>query len=97
MRSSQATAVKKAVATWAASPSDTELGFPVCKSGYRPFDLVTGERLYGCVRHHKVRLGRIEANNGYMRPGWIPFDQWPAPSNLSTLDALTDDCCEQAS
>lgn len=74
----QAAAVAAAVATWAA-PGCSELPFPVCKKGYRPWDPVTGRQLFGCGRHSGIREQRMAAAGGYTRPGWASFNQWPAP------------------
>jgi hypothetical protein len=54
----------------------TELDFPVCKSGYRPYDPVTGDTMYGCPRHHPLRLERLIKARWQPRPGWAAFDQW---------------------
>ena len=56
----QGPAVMEAVAAWSSDPTKTELDFPVCKSGYRPFDPMSGKRLYGCSRHHKLRRQRLK-------------------------------------
>jgi hypothetical protein len=66
----------------------TELGFAVCKRGYKPFD-ENGERMYGCGKHSELRLesmrqkppkgssvGCLTAEGLYARPGWQAFDQW---------------------
>ena len=82
----QATAVASAVATWAA-PGCSELPFPVCKTGYRPWDPETGEQLFGCSRHSAIRAARIRSGGGYTRPGWASFDQWPAPDGKQAAAA----------
>ena len=69
----------------AGTAGGTELGFPVCKRGYRPF-AEDGSRRYGCLKHHELRLenmrqpppkGAKRSEDGlYHRPGWEKFDQW---------------------
>jgi hypothetical protein len=90
----QASAVAAALAIWAA-PGLTELPFPVCKTGYRPFDPVTGRQLFGCGRHSSIREERMAASNGYTRPGWESFCQWQRPDDALTITAApasaTDD------
>ena len=59
----------------------TELDFPVCKSGYRPYDPVTGLSLYGCPRHHPQRMERLIKAEWRLREGWARFDQWEENSD----------------
>lgn len=73
----QGAAVAEAVAFWG-GPGCTELPFPVCKTGHRPWDLTTGAKMYGCARHSGERKRRIDAAGGHLRPGWESFDQWGA-------------------
>jgi len=88
-RTEQGRAVKEAVARWGAGGAHTELHFPVCKSGYRPYQLVqdtaTGslvrEKLLACPRHHHQRRASIQVNGWNMRPGWASFDQWEVPTD----------------
>jgi hypothetical protein len=70
----QGAAVAAAVLHWG-GPGCTELPFPVCKTGYKPFDPVTGAKMFGCARHSAERKSRIKAAG--LRPGWASFDQWP--------------------
>ena len=55
----QGEAVVEAMKKWgegeAGTAGGTELGFAVCKRGYKPFG-DDGERMYGCGRHHNMRL-----------------------------------------
>jgi|TARA_B110000977_G_scaffold64834_1_gene88252 hypothetical protein len=86
----QGTAVVAAMRTWgegeAGTAGGTELGFPVCKRGFKPFS-EDGEPLFGCAKHGKSRFaamslpppegGAVDGKTGlYLRPGWEPFDQW---------------------
>lgn len=85
----QGEAVVAAMKQWgegkAGTAGGTELGFPVCKRGYRPF-AEDGGRRYGCLKHHELRLenmrqpppkGAKRSEDGlYHRPGWEKFDQW---------------------
>jgi len=84
MLTQQGLAVKQAVARWSTDPSKTELDFPVCKSGYRPHDVTTGEPLYGCPRHHAARRARLQESGWRGRPGWEAFHQWEAVPVAST-------------
>ena len=69
----------------AGTAGGTELGFPVCKRGFRPFG-EDGERLFGCAKHNAARVeamsrkpprgSPVEDDGRYLRPGWEPFDQW---------------------
>lgn len=70
----QGLAVAAAVSYWG-GPACTELPWPVCKTGYKPFDPVSGAQLFGCPRHSGERKRRILAAG--LRPGWASFDQWP--------------------
>ena len=70
----QGAAVAAAVARWGGAGC-SELPFPVCKTGYRPWDPASGAKMYGCPRHSGERKRRIDAAG--MRPGWASFDQWP--------------------
>ena len=70
-------------------PTCTELPFPVCKTGYRPFD-AQGNRLYGCSRHSELRAQRIAKAGGALRPGWQSFTHpaWdPAAESTDSEDA----------
>ena len=81
--------LKRAMKKWgegeAGTAGGTELGFAVCKRGYRPFG-EDGSRRYGCLKHHEMRLenmrkppprGAKRSEDGlYHRPGWERFDQW---------------------
>ncbi len=85
----QGEAVVAAMKKWgegeAGTAGGTELGFAVCKRGYRPFG-EDGSRRYGCLKHHEMRLenmrkppprGAKRSEDGlYHRPGWESFDQW---------------------
>ena len=90
----QGDAVLAAMKKWgeneAGTAGGTELGFAVCKRGYRPFG-EDGERRFGCVKHSARRLEAIrrapprgsgaaaapDPETGlYHRPGWERFDQW---------------------
>ena len=55
----QGDAVLAAMKKWgeneAGTAGGTELGFAVCKRGYRPFG-EDGERRFGCVKHSARRL-----------------------------------------
>jgi hypothetical protein len=63
------------------------IGIPVCKKKYKPFDFtiqrrneMTGEveirvvRMYGCHAHSNIRKAVIERHGE--RKGWEPFGQW---------------------
>ena len=79
----QGEAVVAAMKKWgegeAGTAGGTELGFAVCKRGYRPFG-EDGSRRYGCLKHHEMRLenmrkppprGAKRSEDGlYHRPGW---------------------------
>lgn len=85
----QGAAVVAAMRKWgeneAGTAGGTELGFPVCKRGFKPF-AEDGERLFGCAKHNAARVeamaskpprGAVTDPEGrYLRPGWEPFDQW---------------------
>jgi hypothetical protein len=90
----QGDAVLAAMKKWgeneAGTAGGTELGFAVCKRGYRPFG-EDGERRFGCVKHSARRLEAMrrappcgsgaaaapDPETGlYHRPGWERFDQW---------------------
>jgi|APGre2960657444_1045066.scaffolds.fasta_scaffold00708_9 hypothetical protein len=88
----QALAVASAVAFWG-GPGVTELPFPVCKTGHRPRDAATGEKLYGCVRHSEMRRKRMEGAGGYTRPGWASFDQWDREEQLLLTAAPAEEGC----
>jgi hypothetical protein len=59
----QGEAVVEAMRKWgegeAGTAGGTELGFAVCKRGYKPFG-EDGERMYGCARHTHLRLEAME-------------------------------------
>jgi hypothetical protein len=69
----------------AGTAGGTELGFPVCKRGFKPF-AEDGERLFGCAKHNAARVEAMaskpprgaacDPEGRYLRPGWEPFDQW---------------------
>ena len=85
----QGAAVVAAMRKWgeneAGTAGGTELGFPVCKRGFKPFG-EDGERLFGCAKHNAARVEAMaskppkgsvsDADGRYLRPGWEPFDQW---------------------
>lgn len=87
----QGQAVVDAMKKWgegeAGVAGGTELGFAVCKRGYKPFG-EDGERMYGCGKHSHMRLeamqqvpkkrGKVGGSDDdlYYRPGWERFDQW---------------------
>lgn len=85
----QGAAVVAAMRKWgeneAGTVGGTELGFPVCKRGYKPFG-EDGEQLFGCAKHNAARVAAMaskppkgstsDPNGRYLRPGWEPFDQW---------------------
>ena len=52
-------AMKKWGETEAGMAGGTELGFAVCKRGFRPFG-EDGEGLYGCARHTHMRLEAMQ-------------------------------------
>jgi hypothetical protein len=85
----QGAAVVAAMRKWgeneAGTAGGTELGFPVCKRGFKPFG-EDGERLFGCAKHNAARVEAMaskpprgastDPEGRYLRPGWEPFDQW---------------------
>jgi hypothetical protein len=85
----QGAAVVAAMRKWgeneAGTAGGTELGFPVCKRGFKPF-AEDGERLFGCAKHNAARVlamaskpprgAACDPEGRYLRPGWEPFDQW---------------------
>ena len=85
----QGAAVVAAMRKWgeneAGTAVGTELGFPVCKRGFKPF-AEDGERLFGCAKHNAARVEAMaskpprgaacDPEGRYLRPGWEPFDQW---------------------
>lgn len=85
----QAEAIRKAALLWGGH-RNSELGIPVCKTGYRPFNKVSGKRMYGCTEHSHVRQGRIEAHGGYLRPGWESFLQWGGAAAPECSDGAAD-------
>lgn len=62
------------------------IGIPVCKKKYRPFDFrmtrknkmggveISVVRMYGCSAHSHLRKAAIEKHGE--RKGWEPFGQW---------------------
>ena len=71
----QSRAQAAACRRWGAGPPGRELiAHPVCKGKYKPFDK-SGERMYGCFRHHAIRKRRIA--KGGVRAEWVSFEQWP--------------------
>ena len=78
-------AMKKWGENEAGTAGGTELGFPVCKRGFKPFG-EDGEVLFGCGKHNAARYaamsqkppkgGQVNEKGLYLRPGWEPFDQW---------------------
>lgn len=87
MQSQQGSAVKDAVSTWSIEHGQTELDLPVCKSSYRPYDPATGKRMYGCPRHHPMRLERLIKAQWAPRPGWAAFDQWEPKQTTKPKEA----------
>ena len=97
---SQGEAVVAAMKKWgeneAGTAGGTELGFPVCKRGYKPFG-EDGARMYGCAKHSNLRLeamrskppeGATADTDGlYHRPGWERFDQWVRGEKPQTSSA----------
>jgi hypothetical protein len=59
----QGAAVVEAMNVWgegeAGTAGGTELGFAVCKRGYKPFGH-GGERMFGCARHSPLRLETMQ-------------------------------------
>ena len=109
---SQGEAVVAAMKKWgeneAGTAGGTELGFPVCKRGYKPFG-EDGARMYGCAKHSNLRLeamrskppeGATADTDGlYHRPGWERFDQWvrgekPQTSSASDVSEERDASAE---
>mmetsp|Transcript_16049 Transcript_16049/g.33946 ORF Transcript_16049/g.33946 Transcript_16049/m.33946 type:complete len:198 (-) Transcript_16049:440-1033(-) len=62
------------------------IGIPVCKKKYRPFEFqikrkskmggveISVMRMYGCAAHSNIRKANIQRNGE--RKGWEPFGQW---------------------
>ena len=82
----QGEAIVKAMTKWGGGRR-SEMVLAVCKTGFQPY--VHGRRMFGCKKHSDVRQRLIEDNGGYLRPGWEPFDQFPAPEGPSTV-SLTE-------
>jgi hypothetical protein len=96
----QGEAVVEAMKKWgeneAGTAGGTELGFPVCKRGYRPFG-EDGAPRYGCAKHSDLRLEAMrskpprgaaaDADGLYRRPGWERFDQWVRGEKPQTSSA----------
>ena len=97
---SQGEAVVAAMKKWgeneAGTAGGTELGFPVCKRGYKPFG-EDGARMHGRAKHSNPRLeamrskppeGATADTDGlYHRPGWERFDQWVRGEKPQTSSA----------
>jgi len=99
MSGSQGRAVVEAMQKWGAEEAGkgggTELGFPVCKRGYKPFDQ-DGTRLYGCLRHSHLRKEAMDQGGGgadtpYIRPGWESFAQWTFGQRCSSSSSDDND------
>jgi len=77
--SAQSCAQAAACRRWGAGPAGREvIPHSVCKGKYAPFSAATGERMYGCFRHHAIRKKRIERAG--VHPEWVSFEQWGEPS-----------------
>lgn len=86
----QGRAIQKINEVWGAEHRGWDnyknIGIPVCKKKYRPFEFrvvkknklggveISVVRMYGCSAHSNVRKGVIERHGE--RKGWEPFGQW---------------------
>lgn len=86
----QGRAIQKINDVWGQSDRRGEnyrnIGMPVCKKKYRPFEFqikrrnklggveISVMRMYGCAAHSNTRKAAIERHGE--RKGWEPFGQW---------------------